>query len=92
MKNIKDATNLVDTLSNANVERREILRLLFALDAGGLHSTTLDLVGFSQAEVRAHLASLSYEGYDWKREASPVPDSLLGAVYTLRPIPPEVIA
>ena len=90
MKNIKDATNLVDTLTKAGVERREILRLLFALDEGGLHSATLDLVGFRRNEVRAHLASLSFEGYDWKYETTAT-GTMLGGVYTLREIP-EVIA
>jgi cbb3-type cytochrome oxidase subunit 3 len=30
-----------------------------------LFEPTLDLCGFERAEVRAHLASLNFEGYDW---------------------------
>lgn len=65
MKNVRDAQALVSTLEQSSVGRREILRLLFALDGGMIFESTLALCGFERPEVRAHLASLSFDGYDW---------------------------
>lgn len=81
MKTVKDVQDLVDTLSAANVERREILRLAFAVEHDVLHSSTLEVCGFGRSEVRAHLASLAFEGYVWTYEAQGL---RIGGVYTLR--------
>lgn len=94
MRNVKDVQDLTATLEDAKVDRREILRLLFALDGGMLFETTLELCGFERAELRAHLASLHFEGYDWSFKSTERDhNSIHPRVYHLTPPPPrEVVA
>lgn len=75
MKNVKDADAFAHSLHNTGLSRRAQLLVLFSMESNFISARQLEDCGFSTKEVRAHLASLSFEGYHWEYR-SPTPATL----------------